>query len=268
MMKYAFIVGKGGLVDRILDNAKQHNIDFVVAAIKGVTSRTAVNKYEHFWFYLGQVSKLLEQLKANKVTHIILLGAVKRPSLFALRIDKLGSKLIKQYLQNIKGDDSLLKIVVRLLEDHNFIVHGVQEIDNSIFAKPGLLTDIKPDKDNLKDINVGYSFAKEFSKFDIGQSIVFQQGMVVAVEAVEGTDKLIKRSKNLIKKSNPKAILIKIKKIHQDIRVDLPTIGTGTIKLSKKSGLAGIVIDTNTIILNQVQTVALANKLNLFILVK
>ena len=119
----------------------------------------------------------------------------------------------------------------------------------------------------IEDIIKGFNTAKELSKLDIGQSIIFQQNIVISVEAVENTKSMILRSKKLIKKNNPKALLIKTSKINQNMFLDVPTIGDKTILQAKKVNLAGIVIEADkTIILNQEKTVALANKYNIFLI--
>lgn len=263
--KYAFIVGKGDLVNSVITKAKASNLNFVVVGIKGYSEFLFVNRHKHFWFYLGQVSNLLKQLKEHQVTKVVLLGAIRRPSLFSLKLDSLGKKIVKSYVGS--GDNSLLSLLIDEFHNYGFEIVGAHEIDPSILAKNKLYVTSTNYKDYHKDIVDGFNFAKKISIFDIGQSLIYQQGMVIALEAVEGTKEMILRSKKLLKKEGPKGLLIKVKKINQTAKVDLPTIGPKTVKEAKKVGLAGIVIEAaNTIILKEAETLALAKKNNIFIL--
>lgn len=263
--KYAFIVGNGDLPKIALNEAKNQNLDFVIAAIKGLSPKEYVSPYNHFWFGIGELQLLIDNLKHHKVDTIVMMGAIKRPSLFAIKFDNLGKEVIKQYINKISGDNSILLMVINIFEQYGFKVIGVQSITNKILSPQGEQTKIGID-DYRDDITNGFKIAKELSKLDIGQSIVFQQNMVIAVEAVEGTREMILRSKKLIKKGRS-AILIKVHKANQDSRVDLPTIGEKTICEVKKAGLKGIVIEANkTIILNKENTIKLANKYKIFII--
>ena len=266
-IKYGFIVGKDDLVPQVLQKAQQKNLNFVVAAIKSVSSGFVVNKYNHFWFNLGEIGFLIENLKKHQVSHIVLVGGLSRPSFFNLKTDALGKKFIKDHFKVIFGDNSLLALVIKTFEEHGFVVVGLQNVDESVLCQKGLLTTTQVPNQNILDVENGFKYAKQFSQFDVGQSIVFQQNMAIAIEAVEGTANLIKRSKKIIKKQGPQALLIKVSKNLQDERVDLPTIGLRTIKSCKASKIAGIVVEANkTILLNPKAVIALADKYKIFII--
>lgn len=263
--KYAFIVGKGDLVDSVIAKAKAKNLDFIVAGIKGYSEFLFVNKHKHFWFYLGQVESLLQHLKEHQVNKVVLLGAIQRPSLFSLKLDALGRKIVAKYVG--AGDNSLLSLLVEEFKNYGFEIIGAHELDPSILAQEKLYVNSTNYKDYHKDIVDGFNFAKKISVFDIGQSLIYQQGMVIALEAVEGTKDMILRSKKLLKKEGPKGLLIKVKKMNQTTKVDLPTIGPKTVLQVKQVGLTGIVIEAgHTIILKEAETIALAKKNNIFIL--
>jgi DUF1009 family protein len=266
-IKYGFIIGKDDLVPQVLQKAQDKQLDFVVAAIKSVSSRLIVNKYNHFWFNLGEISFLIDNLKKQNVSHIVLVGSLSRPSFFNLKTDALGKKFIKDNFKEIFGDNSLLSLVIKTFEDHGFIVVGLQTIDESVLCKKGLLTTTQVPQQSITDVENGFAYAKKFSQFDVGQSIIFQQNIAIAIEAVEGTANLIKRSKKIIKKQGPQALLIKVAKTLQDERVDLPTIGIRTINSCKSSKICGIVIEANkTILLNPKAVIDLADKYKIFII--
>ncbi len=266
--KYAFIVGGGDLPFRIIKEAEKQKLDFIVVGIRGFSPKALVNSYDNFWFYIGEIADFINKLKYNNVNKIVLVGYMQRPSLFSIRLDSLGRELIKE-LYNSTGDNSLLSKVIEIIESNGFKIIAAQEIDPSILAEEGLLSLTTIAEEYKEDIDKGFLLAKQLSVFDIGQSIIFQQNMVIAVEAVEGTAAMIKRSKDILKKAGRKGILIKVKKQHQEERVDLPTIGDKTIKQVKDAGLAGIIVEAqSTIILNKNEVVRLANKYGIFIMVK
>lgn len=263
--KLGIVCGGGELPVRVITAAKQQNIPLVIAAIKGVTNKALVNHHNHFWISLGQVGALLDNFTQHGVTHICFAGAIKRPSILSLKLDNLGKELFKQYFAKVGGDNSLLSLIVNLFETrYGFKVVGAHAIDKSIIADI-FPTQVIPSNYGL-DIKLGFKIAKQIGSLDIGQSLVIQQQMIIAVEAVEGTDNLIKRSKYLLKKAGSKGILIKVKKPNQETRIDLPTIGINTIKNIKKAGLAGIAVEKgSTIILNPKEIISYANKYNLFL---
>lgn len=295
--RIAIVVGNGDLSTRIVDVALKQDLDFIVAGIKGNSPKQLVNSHEHFWFYMGEVADFVTKLKIHNVKKILFVGSINRPSLLNLKLDSLGKKIVQEYFSKITGDDSLLAMVIKEMESYGFEIIGVQDIDNSIFAEKQVYTKVVPSQEQMVEIEKSFNLAKELSVFDIGQSLIFQQNMVIAVEAVEGTAKMIKRSKKLIKRNtiwiklakiffSPKgclsqqlsndsvkkdkiegAFLLKIKKANQETRVDLPTIGDKTIEQVYKAGLVGIVIEAgSTIILNKQKAIDLANQYGLFII--
>jgi DUF1009 family protein len=265
--KIAFIVGTGGLAEQVISTAKINNLDFIVAGINGFSDKAIVNSHKHFWFYMGQVGDLIEKLKQNNIKSVVLAGAIKRPSLWALKLDNVGHKLLKEQFSKAKGDNSLLTLVIKTFEDNGFKVVSPQQIAPNILSDRKIYTKNNISEEYLEEIKEAVDIARKISVFDIGQSLVYQQNMVVAVEAVEGTSNMILRSKKLLKKHGRKGFLVKLKKLNQDVRVDLPTIGENTIKNLHKAGLAGVVIDAgNTIILNEEQTIKIANKYNIFVI--
>ncbi|MFL1780931.1 hypothetical protein ABSA28_00641 [Candidatus Hepatincolaceae symbiont of Richtersius coronifer] len=265
--KYAIIVGKGDLPIRMLKTLKDKNIDFLVAGIKGFSPRCLVNGYPHFWFYIGEVGDLISKLKSNGVNKIIMVGAISRPSLFALRVDSLGKEIIANYRKIIRGDNSILSIVIQVFQSHGLEVVAPQILDPAILVEEKYYTNVELNEANKADIMYGLEVAKEIGKLDIGQSLIVQQNIIIAIEAAEGTKKMILRSKSLLKKNGSKGILIKLKKPGQEDKVDLPVIGDLTIVEARKAGLGGIIVEAqNSIILNQEKLKKLADKYGIFVI--
>jgi len=152
------------------------------------------------------------------------------------------------------------------LENLGFVIISLKKVVPDIFLGKGNQTKVKITKINFEDIKKGIKILKNNSKFDIGQSIIIQQGSVIAIEAAQGTDNLIKQSYPYIK-SVKQAILVKMVKSNQDIRVDLPTLGMKTVKNIQKYSLCGIAYSSDlTVILekNKVIDYCERNKIFLF----
>lgn len=265
--KLGIICGSGDLPYLVLEAARKNNIPFVLVLIKGNAARSLKYRGENISASLGQVGTVAEKLKALDVSHICFAGSVRRPSIFSLKLDYLGKELLLKYFQNISGDNSLLSLIIKTYEERfGFIVISPQSLDKSILISEDINTLAKPNKEQLENIKLGFNIAKKIGSLDIGQSLVIQEHLIIAVEAVEGTSKLIKRSKKLLKKGASKGILIKVKKPNQEIRIDLPTIGFHTIKAVKKAGLAGIAIEKNaSLVLNKKLILEYANANNIFV---
>ena len=146
-------------------------------------------------------------------------------------IMNLTATLIQNCLANkILGDDAVLRTVMKFLQKHGIKIVAIDDLLDCVVSKRGALTKVKPNLENMLDINLGMKAIKKFSDFDVGQSLVIAQKQIIAIEALEGTDEMIKRCKNLAVDYKHKAILVKMKKRKQSKKADLPTIGVTTIK--------------------------------------
>ena len=170
----------------------------------------------------------------------MLVGPVRRPSLLDLRPDAEGARLLARIGRAaFAGDDGLLAAVVRVLGEEGFRVVGAHEILTEAVGPRGLL-DARPapDAQALADIARGVAVARALGAVDVGQGCVVQQGIVLAVEAIEGTDAMLARAAAL-RRPGPGGVLVKLVKPGQDRRADLPTIGAGTIARRRRGRAAG-----------------------------
>lgn len=268
---FGIIAGNGELpvsvCDTIVSNYGTDKVFYV--SLKNISEPYHNTKVISEQFFIGEIRKIVRFLKNNHVNKIIFLGGLKRPSTKDIKCDLLGLfwlyKLRKFFK---KGDDALLSELIRLTSSYGFQVIGIHEIAPKLISSKNDCTTIKPSASNISDIELGSKILDELSKFDIGQSIVIQNGIVLGIEGVEGTDELIKRTGVLKKNSNVKPVLVKKSKVNQSIKADLPTIGLNTIENLYKYGFAGIAIEQNkTIILNKKTTLKTSEKSNLFITV-
>lgn len=171
---------------------------------------------------------------------------------------KVGAKAL--------GDDGILRALVNEIEAEGMTVRGIHEVMSDLLVKPGILGRHKPDKQALVDIRRGIDVALALGKLDVGQSVVVQQGLVLGVEGIEGTDELIRRCGEYRRKGDG-GVLVKLRKPQQDMRIDLPTIGPRSVSRAQESGLRGIVVHAgNGLIVDEAETIRLADKAGLFIM--
>ena len=167
----------------------------------------------------------------------------------------------------IHGDNSALSIIAKFLEEHGLKVISPNSILPSLLTPAGILGKIKPDQDDLKDIEIGKIVLAKLSDMDIGQATIVENSYVLGIEAAEGTDSLIKRCADLKRETMRKGVLVKMKKTMQDKRLDLPTIGTNTIDYVYKANLRGIAVNTNgSIIISLPEVITLADKYGIFVI--
>jgi DUF1009 family protein len=197
----------------------------------------------------------------------VLIGPVKRPSILDIRPDAEGARLLARVGRAaFGGDDGLLAAIHRVLAEEGFRVLGAHEILTEAVAGSGLLGSAAPDAQARADIERGRAVLHALGAADVGQACVVQQGIVLAVEAVEGTDAMLARCGGLAR-PGPGGVLVKLVKPGQDRRTDLPTIGPGTVRAAAASGLRGVAFEAGgTILADREAAIAAADRAGLFLL--
>jgi UDP-2,3-diacylglucosamine hydrolase len=267
--KLAIIAGAGNYPLEIANYCEKSNIEYIILPIKGNFLESDYIQNKHIYpIEIGKVGKFLEILKNNNITDVILAGAVKKPSLNDIKVDFAGGKLLAKLLtKKMLGDNQLLTTVIKFIEQHGYIVRNTQEILPKILIEKGCLTKHKPSKQDFIDIDIACKVIQKIGELDIGQAVIVENKIIIAVEAIEGTDAMISRSAQLKISNDKSGILYKSIKPGQDSRVDLPTIGINTLKMAIKANLRGIALQADTsIILQQEEVISLANKEGLFII--
>ena len=207
----------------------------------------------------------LALLRENKVRELVLAGGVRRPSLASLRPDWRAAKFFARVGYRALGDDGLLSAVVAELEREGFRVIGPDQVLRAGLATEGPFGRISPDAQAVADIAHGARIARVLGGLDIGQAVVVQQGLVLGVEAIEGTDELIRRCAGL-RREGPGGVLVKVEKPGQEQRADRPTIGPQTVALAAETGLRGIAVEAGaTIVLDRGEVVEAADRAGLFV---
>lgn len=259
------IAGSGSLPGRILESCRTAGRDVFVLALEGEADRATVEAVPHAWCRLGGAAAGLDRLRARGVGELVLAGGVSRPSLAALRPDWRAAKFLARVGYRALGDDGLLSAIVKELEREGFRVIGPDQLLDQAELPEGPLGHVIPEADALADIAHGMRLARAIGALDIGQAVVVQQGLVLGVEAIEGTDGLLRRCAEL-RRDGPGGVLVKAEKPGQERRADRPTIGPRTVSLAAQSGLRGIAAQAGaTLVLDRDEVIRLADAAGLFV---
>ncbi|KMO15532.1 hypothetical protein SQ03_17080 [Methylobacterium platani JCM 14648] len=223
---------------------------------------------------LLDVRGALETLCAWAPAGVTLAGAVARPSPAAL-LNTMAAYRNREALRSLAsgGDDHLLRGVLALLEEHGLQVLGVRDLAPDLMAPAGRFGRVSPDEAAEASVASGRALLAGLSPHDVGQAAVVASRRVLAVEGPEGTDRMLARARALARRplglGRPPAamVLVKRAKDGQDLRVDLPAIGPRTVKRAAQAGCLGIAVGAgDTLVLDRPETVALADRLGLFLL--
>lgn len=256
--KQGLIAGDGLLPVIMAKYAKENGFEVVCISLSGDNYRQ-LKKYcsKVYSFCPGEALKIEKVLKDEGIKQLTFLGKVSKTVI--LKRPKFDSKALEFVKKAMRLNDD--KVMLMLIEELEAI--GITVLDQTLFIKnlmipSGVLGEVQPTKEQVDDVNYGYWLAKETGKLDIGQSVVIRDKMIMAVEAIEGTDKCIRRGGKLAKKN---ARIIKVAKPSQDKRFDIPAIGLKTLKTMKKYKADLIAVEAGeTIIVDQEKVIKYANK--------
>jgi len=259
------IAGRDELPHEVIAACIKENRPFFVLALKGFADPARFRGVPHAFIRLGACGEGLRLLRENGVEELVLVGGVERPSLLALRPDWWTAVFFARVSRRALGDDGLISAFVKALEGEGFRVVSVEGLLPQSLAEPGNFGRFSPDELAEVDIEHGLRILRTLGPLDIGQAVVVQQGLVLGIEAIEGTDALIERCGQL-RRDGPGGVLVKIAKPGQERRADLPTIGPGTIRNAVKAGLRGIAVEAgSTLVIARTKMVEQADKAGLFI---
>jgi len=261
------LAGGGDLPARVADAARASGRAVFVVGLEGFADPATLAPYPHAIIRLGAAGHILAALRAQRCRDLVLIGAVRRPSVLDMRPDTDGVRLLARVGRAaFAGDDGLLSAVIRVLGEEGFRVLGAHEIVADALAPAGLLTRAAPDAQATADIARGVAVAHALGSVDVGQACVVQQGFVLAVEAVEGTDAMLARCAALARRGTG-GVLVKLVKPGQERRADLPTIGADTVLAAAAAGLRGIAFEAQGVMLaDRAAAVAAADAAGLFLL--
>ena len=236
-------------------------------ALEGSAEPGVVAPFPHETVRIGAAGRILGLLRSHGCKDVVLVGPVRRPSVLSLRPDAEGARIVARIGRAaFGGDDGLLAAVLHVLGEEGFTVVGAHEILTEAQAPAGRLSRAVPDAQAMADIARAVDVLFALGQADVGQGCVVQQGIVLAVEAIEGTDAMLERAARLAR-PGPGGVLVKLPKPGQDRRADLPTIGPDTMRAAASAGLRGVVFQAgDTLITDRAGCVRAADTAGLFLL--
>ncbi len=268
--KLGLIAGAGALPERIAKASALRGEPVHVVRLKGIAG-PELEAFDGETCAIAEVGKIIRSLRNAGCDAVVLAGIVRRPDFKSLTPDWRGAALIpKLVAAAARGDGALLGALVDTLESEGFIVVGADEATGDLAAPKGPLGRLAPDDDHMADIAKAEAVIAALGPFDVGQGAVVAAGLVLAIEAAEGTDAMLDRcawmAPALKGGEARRGVLVKRPKPGQEMRVDLPTIGPETVRRAHAAGLAGIAVEAGAaLIIDAEETAAEADRLGLFV---
>ena len=265
--RLGIIAGGGRLPVQVAAAARAAGRAVFIVGLEGFADPAMLAGWPHEIRRLGAAGRIVAALREHGCQDLVLIGPVRRPSLLDLRPDADGAKLLARVGRAaFAGDDGLLAAVMRVLTEEGFRVIGAHEVMREAVAPAGVLTKVRPDAQAMADIGRGVAVVRLLGSADVGQGCAVQQGLILAVEAIEGTDAMLARAGTL-RRDGIGGVLVKLAKPGQDKRADLPTIGPETVRHAAAAGLRGVAFEAQaTILAEQEACVAAADAAGLFLL--
>jgi hypothetical protein len=265
------IAGGGELPRRIAEAGRASGRPVAVVALQGFAEEW-VEAFPHVRAGLGEIGRMIDFFREQGVSTVAFAGLVRRPSFSSLKVDAHGAALLPRALAAaLKGDDALLRVVVGAFEEAGFAVAGPESLAGDLLATPGSLGAHSPTDEHLADIARAFAAVRAIGALDIGQAAVACAGLVLALEAQEGTDRMLARVAELAPEirgtpERRRGVLVKAPKPPQDRRIDLPTLGARTIAAVDRVGLAGIALEAGgALIVGRDEVRRLADDAGLFV---
>jgi DUF1009 family protein len=266
----AVIAGAGQFPAMVIAGAKQHGLRVVVLALKEIADAKLAECADEFhWVAPLRLDEWLKQLAKANANKAVMAGYVTKTNMFrrfgilSFLPDPLFLKLWFFDIPD-KRNDTVLCAVADLLAKHGVELQDVTRYCPSALAPEGILSANKPDTALRKDVAFGWQIAKEMGRLDIGQAIAVKNTEVIAIEAIEGTDRMIERAGQLCRKGG--WTLIKVAKPDQDMRFDVPTIGPNTIENLHQHGATALIIEASKTVIVDFQTmITLANQYHIVV---
>lgn len=264
--KLGILAGGGAAPFQLVQACRASGRPFFVFCLDGYAASELGQGVDHAVVPLGALQKLKELCAREAIAEIVMIGHVRRPSLAEIKPDWLALKVLTKIGLGSLGDDGLLRNVGKVLEEECGVrMVGVADVMAALLTPSGVLTAVRPDAQALDDIKRGCLVAQALGAQDVGQAVVVQQGLVLAVEAIEGTAALIARAGSL-KRAGGGGVLVKLAKPQQDNRYDLPAIGPDTIRQLGEAGLSGVAVQAGrSLLLEREATIKAADEAGLFI---
>jgi UDP-2,3-diacylglucosamine hydrolase len=261
------LAGWGRFPVLFAEKARRLGVRVICVGIRGMADRDQLEPLVHrfYWTRLAALNRPIRCFQREGVSRFTLAGKVHKINIFRpWRCLTLlpDWRMLRFWFFRPRRDNSDDNITLGLIDEFarcGLVCTSALELCPELLVKPGALTKRKPSASEEKDIAYGWDLAKEMGRLDVGQSVMVCDQAVLAVEAIEGTDRAIERAGQLCRSGG--FVVVKVAKPHQDMRFDVPAIGESTIETMKKAGGRVLAIEANkTILLDQEKTIALADR--------
>ena len=257
-MRYGLIAGNGRFPLLALESAARLGLDVTVIAIEEEASPDVAGLASHcYWLSLGQLGKLIEILKSEEITEVVMCGQVKHAKIFSSivpdwRLVKLLASL------PARNTDGLIGGVVKVLESEGIHLRDSTWLLKPLLATAGAMTRRKPDKDEMADVEYGCRVANALAGFDVGQAVAISERACVALEAMEGTDAMLRRASGLV--NGRRLALVKVARRREHLLFDVPTVGRDTIPVMRESGATVLAVEAGrTLLLDRAEMIEAAD---------
>jgi UDP-2,3-diacylglucosamine hydrolase len=265
------IAGGGDLPHAVAQSARDAGRDVFIVALAGIAGDW-IRDFPHETASLGEMGKALRALKEHACHEMLLVGRVDRPRFADLKLDAKGAMVAPRVIAAaFRGDDALLRSLVDIFEGAGHHVVSVADAAPGLVMRAGVIGRIRPSPEQEADITHGFAVVRALGALDVGQAAAVCDGLVLAVEAAEGTDAMIKRIATLREAlrgqpGKPRGVLVKAPKPVQDRKTDLPVIGVETVRNVAASHLAGIAVEADgALILDRARVIEAADAAGIFV---
>ena len=263
--KLGLIAGNGRFPFLLLDAARAHGLEVVVAAIREEADAEMDVRAAHdagvavHWMSLGELSKLIETFQLAGVTRAVMAGQVKHKQIFSgIRPDWRLAKLLLNL--RTRNTDMLLGAVAKVLGDEGIELISSTAYLEPLLARAGVMSQRAPSEDELRDVEYGLGVARALAGYDLGQTVVIAAQACVAVEAMEGTDATIARAGELMRSAGDEdserestlgraLTVVKVAKPNQDMRFDVPVVGMATVEAMRTAGATCLCVEAERTLL-------------------
>jgi DUF1009 family protein len=252
------IAGKGQFPRLFAQAARDHGARVIAVAHRHETDPALAELVDEIhWIYVGQLGKMIRIFKSAGVQRAVMAGGITRGRLFReFRPDLRALSVVRR--AGAGQDDRLLQAVAAEFESEGITIAPSTLFLDDLLAPAGKLGKRSPTKAELQDIDFGFKIAKEIGALDIGQTVVVRHHVVVALEAVEGTDECIRRAGHL---AGPGTVVVKTSKPNQDLRFDVPAVGPDTIQAMTESQASVLALEVGkTLTFDREQMLTTANR--------
>lgn len=270
--RLAIVAGGGDLPRRVAEQARRTGRNPFVVGLKGFVDQALLAEFGGAELSVGELGRLIQLMRKEGCEEMVFAGWLKRPDFASLKLDLKGVQSLPTILAAArKGDDALLRSVMDVFESAGFRVIGADDVLDDLVVGPGAITTLSPRAEDWPDIRRAAEVARVSGSLEIGQGAVSCASLILAVEAQEGTDRMLARIPDLVPEirgtpEQRRGVLVKRPKPQQERRIDLPTIGLTTVEGASRAGLAGIAVEAGAaLIVDREKVAAAANAAGLFI---